>query len=136
MKKIIALVLLVLLLAACANDNGGSDAVPVIDDTGTTNTEDTVAAQEAPRTEATPDPGLPPTYTPAPMIHGGHLYAVGGYSGASLLYVVEPGDTLAKLCARYGVPVEDLARINGIRNPNHMEVGDTLTIPIPVGDGS
>ena len=43
---------------------------------------------------------------------------------------VKPGDTISGLADRYGVSVERLMRANGIRNSNHVEVGQTLRLPI------
>ena len=42
---------------------------------------------------------------------------------------VKPGDTISGLADRYGVSVECLMRANGIRNSNHVEVGQTLRLP-------
>ena len=132
MRKIIILALLLLLLAAC-QDNGDSSSNNNNrgNNTTTEQTEDGIAAQDSPRVETTPDPGLPATYTPEPMIHSGHLYAVGGF-GTRVIHVVQPGDTLAKLCARYGVSVEDIARANRLSNWDHIEVGMALVVPLPL----
>ncbi|QNI87440.1 LysM peptidoglycan-binding domain-containing protein [Synechococcus sp. ROS8604] len=42
---------------------------------------------------------------------------------------VKPGDTISDLADRYGVSVKSLMRENGIRNSNHVEVGQTLRLP-------
>ena len=42
---------------------------------------------------------------------------------------VKPGDTISGLADRYGVSVGSLMRANGIRNSNHVEVGQTLRLP-------
>lgn len=47
-------------------------------------------------------------------------------------YVVQPGDTLAAIAARYHVSVRALARINGIANFNLVQTGRRLAIPVPV----
>jgi LysM repeat protein len=44
-------------------------------------------------------------------------------------YVVQPGDTLARIARRFGVDMTVLARINGISNPNRIYAGQTLIIP-------
>jgi lysozyme len=44
-------------------------------------------------------------------------------------HVVQPGDTLFAIAARYGVSAWTLARANGIWNPNIIYVGQTLVIP-------
>jgi LysM repeat protein len=42
---------------------------------------------------------------------------------------VKAGDTISDLADRYGVSVGSLMRANGIRNSNHVEVGQTLRLP-------
>ncbi len=44
-------------------------------------------------------------------------------------YVVQAGDTLYSIAARFGVDVNVLAQANGISNPNSIYVGQRLTIP-------
>ncbi len=44
-------------------------------------------------------------------------------------YTVQPGDTLSRIALRYQVSVAELARINGLRDPNLIRVGQKLTIP-------
>ena len=48
---------------------------------------------------------------------------------ASTVYVVQRGDTLSRIAARYGVPVGALAAANGIRNANLVYTGQRLLIP-------
>ncbi len=45
------------------------------------------------------------------------------------VYAVQPGDTLAKIAARYGLTVWTLAQANQITNPNLLYVGQRLLIP-------
>lgn len=46
-------------------------------------------------------------------------------------YDIQPGDSLGKIAERFGVSVDELMALNGIENPDHIEVGQTLTIPPP-----
>ena len=46
-------------------------------------------------------------------------------------YVVQSGDTLALIAARFGVSQAALASANGITDPNTITTGMTLTIPAP-----
>lgn len=44
-------------------------------------------------------------------------------------YTVRAGDTLSEIAARHGTTVRELARLNNIRNPDFIRVGDTLQLP-------
>lgn len=131
MRKTIVLIILLLFLAGC----GGSeqqDAVP-------TRAE---SAAPGPRISIdTPTPGLPPTWTPSSATEGEHLPESSGtpISGEntggviigpdSTTYVVERGDTLGEIAARFGVSISVLADANNITNWDVIEVGTVLVIP-------
>ncbi len=53
-------------------------------------------------------------------------------------YVAQPGDTLGSIAQSYGVSLEALMQANGLSDPNALDVGQTLTIPvsIPTARGS
>jgi len=53
---------------------------------------------------------------------------VGG-SAAGRVHTVKRGETLEAIGRTYGVPVPVLAAANGLRDPNHVLAGATLTIP-------
>jgi len=44
-------------------------------------------------------------------------------------YRVQPGDTLASLAERYGVPIESLARLNRIRTSASLRPGRLISVP-------
>jgi murein DD-endopeptidase MepM/ murein hydrolase activator NlpD len=44
-------------------------------------------------------------------------------------HVVEPGQTLWRIARAYGVPLGELAEINGVSDPSRLEVGATIFIP-------
>ncbi|HXG51300.1 MAG TPA: LysM peptidoglycan-binding domain-containing M23 family metallopeptidase [candidate division Zixibacteria bacterium] len=46
-----------------------------------------------------------------------------------IFHVVRPGETLYRIGKVYDVPFEELARINRIRDPGHIRVGQRLFIP-------
>lgn len=48
-------------------------------------------------------------------------------------YVVQPGDTLFGIAARFNVSVSELATINGIYDVNNVPVGKVLILPPPLG---
>lgn len=51
-------------------------------------------------------------------------------------YVVQPGDTLGTIAQRYGVSLEEVISANALVNPNILEVGQSLTIPVPTPFGN
>ena len=56
--------------------------------------------------------------------------AVFAESGSTAgVYVVQRGDTLARIAALHGVPLSSLAAANGIKNSNLVYTGQRLTIP-------
>jgi LysM repeat protein len=56
------------------------------------------------------------------------LVASVGYAGTYTV-TVERGNTLSGIAAAKGVPIAEFARLNGIKNWNHVKVGQKLTIP-------
>ena len=56
----------------------------------------------------------------------GQTQAVAGGS----IYVVQSGDTLAEIAETHGVRVDDLITLNGIQNPDVLQVGQQLQIPV------
>lgn len=46
-----------------------------------------------------------------------------------IIYVVKSGDTLWKIAKNYGSTVDDIVRVNGIENPNKLNVGEKIYIP-------
>jgi murein DD-endopeptidase MepM/ murein hydrolase activator NlpD len=47
------------------------------------------------------------------------------------VYIVQPGDTLSGIAARFGVTTDDLISANGITDPDNLVVGTRLIIPGP-----
>ena len=50
-------------------------------------------------------------------------------AGDPTIYVVQPGDTLAQIANQLGVRIDDLITLNGIQNPDVLQVGQELKIP-------
>ena len=46
-----------------------------------------------------------------------------------ITYVIQSGDTLSGIAARYGTTVSELTRLNGISDPNRIYAGNTLKVP-------
>jgi hypothetical protein len=54
-----------------------------------------------------------------------------------LSYVVQSGNTLTEIANLYDVKVEDIRRVNPhLKSPNHLLVGDTLSIPLASGNAT
>jgi LysM repeat protein len=80
------------------------------------------------------------------FIYAGQRLAIPGASGSTAgsggaaasggVHVVRPGENLSTIAARYGTSVASLARVNGISNPNHIYVGQRLTIVQGAGGAS
>ncbi|MCU1487561.1 MAG: putative lysozyme [Actinomycetia bacterium] len=49
--------------------------------------------------------------------------------GASAAYTVKPGDTLSGIASRLGVSAAELARANGITDPDRVVAGRSLALP-------
>ncbi|MGB8861397.1 MAG: LysM domain-containing protein [Ilumatobacteraceae bacterium] len=47
-------------------------------------------------------------------------------------YKIQSGDSLGQIANRFGVSMDELMALNGITNPDHIEVGQQLTIPPPI----
>lgn len=52
----------------------------------------------------------------------------GGTAGGQGQYRVVRGDTLTKIARQHGQSVNSLMRANNIKNPNHLKVGQILTV--------
>ncbi len=74
----------------------------------------------------TPHPPGAPVSTPTP---DSPHYQTGAARGPET-YVVQPGDMLSAIAERYSVSVEALVQANNLTNPNALEVGQALTIPV------
>lgn len=51
-------------------------------------------------------------------------------SPTALIHIVQAGDTISGLSQRYDVPAEDIIAANQIDNPNFLQLGTELTIPV------
>src|SRR5512136_823180 len=63
---------------------------------------------------ATPAPTASPTVTPTPIV-----------------YVVQSGDTLLAIAAKFGVKSEAIQEANGIVDPRRLQIEQALIIPRP-----
>lgn len=75
------------------------------------------------------------------VIHAAGLNHLGGSSPSPspspspdpspsyITYVIQPGDTLSGIALRYGTTTAELARLNGITDPDKIYAGNTLRVP-------
>jgi len=65
-----------------------------------------------------------PTATPMPTL-----------MPTTCVYIIQNGDTLSGIAAKFGISMHDIVNLNSIPNPNVIQAGQVLTIPIPSGSG-
>jgi LysM repeat protein len=75
----------------------------------------------------TPTPIAGPTFTPSPT-----AVPTPSASAATgeVLHVVQPGETLTSISLLYNVPIDAIIARNGITDPNNIQAGQTLVIPL------
>ena len=112
---VLSVLLAIFLLAGCSRkqeltvtpatseDGGSASAVVAETDTGATAGTSATSLQDA---GSVPEPSPPPQ-----------------------VYVVKAGDTLYAIANRFSCDVEELIQVNGIANPNALQVGQRLQIP-------
>ncbi|HET92352.1 MAG TPA: LysM peptidoglycan-binding domain-containing protein [Chloroflexi bacterium] len=80
---------------------------------------------------STPTPAL--VSTPAEVDTGSSaplLATPPSSTPGSLTHIVQAGDTLSGIAQAYGVPLDRLMTANGITNPDLLQVGQALVIPL------
>jgi len=87
----------------------------------------TPAASATPLPGSTPSSGqLSPSPTPTPT----PAASTPSPTPSFLRHVVQPGETLTAIALRYGVSVDELVRVNGIRDPDIIPAGAVLLVPV------
>jgi len=69
-----------------------------------------------------------PVYTPTPDTP----HALPPIRNEAEIYAVQPGDTLGGIANIYGISVEQIMAENELPNPNILDVGQVLTVPVPL----
>ncbi len=67
------------------------------------------------------------------MLRVGQRLIIPAASAPPIIYVVQPGDTLALIAVRYGLTADALAQFNHLANPNLIYIGQALRLPLPNG---
>ena len=81
--------------------------------TATVTATPTATAVASATAEVTPSPVSTPTPQPSPFSE----------------YLVQAGDTLSSIAGKFGTTADELARINGITDPNTLDIGQKLQVP-------
>jgi len=105
------------------------------------------SATRTPTPTTTARPSVTPTGTPQGTATGtpGVSPTPGGTPGATSTptpsptpepspfqeYTVQQGDSLSSIATQFGTTADELARINGITDPNTLNVGQKLQVPRP-----
>ena len=79
--------------------------------------------------EPTPEPIPEPTPEPTPEIIIQTEYVPFYVTPDCIIYYAQAGDTLGSIAHMFKVPVYWLAGVNGIYNPDVLEVGQEIRIP-------
>jgi LysM repeat protein len=66
----------------------------------------------------------------------GSARSTGGGGGGGGSVTVRPGETLSEIASRHGMSVDRLMAINGIRNADHVEAGQSLRVSGRVASSS
>lgn len=110
-------VIMLIAISGCSNPlSGETEATP-----------DTVAGAEV-----TPTPAAPiPIVTPTPVDPTAVAVATKAAPAEERpsTYVVAENDTLYGIAARFDVEISVLVEVNGLSDPNDIQVGQELTIP-------
>lgn len=72
-------------------------------------------------------PTASPNPSPAARGLSARQVVVGG--DGQRRHTVKAGENLARIAAKYGTTTAELAKANGLRNPNVIRIGITLTVP-------
>jgi hypothetical protein len=55
-------------------------------------------------------------------------------SAGNVIYTVKENDTLGALASEYNVSVEEIMAASGLSDPNHLSIGQVLTIPVGLAE--
>lgn len=89
-------------------------------------------ATTTPLTPTSPAPATPnaaPTSASSAPQGQAPTTAPAAATGNETIYVVQRGDTLAKIAARYGVTAKQITELNDIKNPDLIYTGQKLKVP-------
>jgi peptidoglycan hydrolase-like protein with peptidoglycan-binding domain len=100
----------------------------------------TVAGVSLDRNDIKKDPGAWSTQTVVSAVHeAAPQKTASAPVSVPTIYTVKSGDTLSKIAAHFGITVGEIVKLNGIKNPNLIRVGEVLklkAVPKPIVEPS
>lgn len=96
-------------------------------------------ATTAPPVTATPAPTPPPVTpspSPSPTPSPSPVPPSPTAATGEILHTVQPGETLTSISELYNVPIEAIVARNGLTDPNNIQAGQVLIIPLDGGSPS
>jgi LysM repeat protein len=121
-----------------AAQSGGSQQTPAPSDASLSaaGLASTTPASSSAVPTGTPSPTSSPQASPGSSLAGTAAGAVEGVTAPppthvpqDLVYIVKRGDTLIAIAGRYGVSVEAVKRLNRLKDPNLIFIGQHIRIP-------
>lgn len=133
MHKRLGIIIIFILLAGCVRLAPGSDEWKPIDPAQqpTSISSDQISATASFKL---PPPRLPGSQDVIPTPDLPH--ALPTQRSNSERYVVQYGDTLGQIAEKYSVSLDSLMQANNISNPNALEIGQILNIPVVTAEMS
>lgn len=121
------------LIARLATGGGGSPAANGVGATASPTPSVTTGAQATKTPKPTPSPTPIGTPKPTPTVEPSPTLVPTGPSptpSASLAtYKIKSGDTLSAIAARFGTTVKAIVKLNGIKDPAKIHVGQVIKLP-------
>jgi len=88
-----------------------------------------VTATATPTATGTATPAGTATASPTPQVTPSPTPTATPQPPPFTEYVVQSGDTLSSIAGKFGTTADELARINGITDPNTLDIGQKLQVP-------
>jgi LysM repeat protein len=125
---LVALLVIAFAAIAVARFGAGSPSALPVSPSALASASPSVASPTV-RPTPTPTPSNSPAASGSPRATATPRITPKASSAAFQTYTVRPGDSLSSIAARFGVSTSALQRLNGIKNPSLLRVGQVLRIP-------
>ena len=128
-----AAILVILVTSACSRSAGGSQpwSLPTGESPAASGVHSTPSPSPAVFNRHTPGAPVRSPTPDAPHVLPTRI-------SAPQQYTVQAGDSLGMIAEHFSIPLDELTQANQLANPDHLEVGQVLTIPVttPQAPGS